>query len=125
MIIGSGVDIVEVARIKKAIKKWGNGFIGKIFTKNELAYSNKKRFAYQHLAARFATKEAVLKAFGGRWLRSLSWKDVEVINDSAGKPNIRLHGGAKRLKQKKKVRRIIVSISHTRNYAAATAILER
>ncbi len=82
MIVGSGVDIVEVERIKKAVKKWNKNFIYKIFTKNELDYSHKKRYTYQHLAARFATKEAVLKAFGGGWLRSLPWKDVEVINDS-------------------------------------------
>ncbi len=125
MIIGSGVDIVEVARIKKAVKKWGEGFIEKVFTKNELAYSHNKRYAYQHLAARFATKEAVLKAFGGGWLRTLPWKDVEVINDGSGKPNIKLHGEAKVLKKKKKISHIVISISHTKNYAVASAILEK
>ena len=119
MIVGSGVDIVEVARIKKAVKKWGNGFISKVFTENELTYSHKKRFAYQHLAARFATKEAVLKAFGG------GWKVVEIINDEKGKPNVRLHGEARSLKRKRKITRIVISISHTKNYAVASAILER
>ena len=110
MIIGSGVDIVEVVRIKKALKKWGDGFINKVFTRKELAYSHGKRFAYQHLAARFATKEAVLKAFGGGWLRSLPWKEVEIINDGSGKPNVRLHGQARALKRKRKISRIIISI---------------
>ena len=124
MIIGSGVDIVEVERIRKALKRWGKSFVNKVFTENELAYSHKKRFAYQHLAARFATKEAVLKAFGGGWLRSLPWKDLEIINDASGKPDIILHGEAKELKKKKKIKRIVVSISHTKNYAVASAILE-
>lgn len=125
MIVGSGVDIVEVVRIKKAVKKWGEDFINKVFTKNELDYSHKKRFAYQRLAARFATKEAVLKAFGGGWLRSLPWKEIEIINDGAGKPNIILHGQAQALKRKRKIKRIVISISHTKNYAVASAILER
>lgn len=125
MIIGSGVDIVEVARIKKALRKWDKHFVDRIFTKNELIYSNNKRFSYQHLAARFATKEAVLKAFGGGWLRTLPWKEVEIINNESGKPGVRLHGEAKQLKQKRGINRIVISISHTKNYAVASAILEK
>lgn len=125
MIVGSGVDIVEVERIKRAVRKWGSNFIDKIFTKNELAYSHEKKYTYQHLAARFATKEAVLKAFGGGWLRTLPWKEIEIINDQKGKPNIKLHGEARQLKNRKKIHKIVISISHTRNYAVASAILER
>jgi len=124
MIVGSGVDIVEVERIRKALRKWGDDFINKIFTENELNYSHNKKYAYQHLAARFATKEAVLKAFGGGWLRNLPWKEVEVINHESGRPDIKLHGEAVALKKKRKIKRITVSISHTRNYAVASAILE-
>ena len=125
MIMGSGVDIVEVVRIKKALRKWGKDFVNKVFTEKELAYSHKKRYAYQHLAARFATKEAVLKAFGGGWLRSLPWKDVEIVNDKKGKPSVILHGEAKHLKRKRKIKSIVISISHTKNYAVASAILEK
>ncbi len=123
MILGSGVDIVEVERIRKAIKKYGDDFLRKIFTDNEINYSNKRRFVYQHLAARFATKEAVLKAFGGGWLRNLPWKDVEIINDKNGKPEIRLSGEAKKVFSRKNLKKIVVSISHTKNYAVANAIL--
>jgi len=125
MIVGSGVDIVEVDRIKKAVKRWGESFIDKVFTKKELNYSHKKRFAYQHLAARFATKEAVLKAFGGGWIRSLPWKEVEITNDKTGKPSVTLHGEAKKLKEKREIKRMVISISHTKNYAVASAILEK
>lgn len=123
MVYGSGVDIIEVERVKRAVKRWGDTFLKKIFTDNEIDYSQKRRFAYQHLAARFAAKEAVLKAFGGGWSRSLPWKDVEIINDKNGKPNIRLHGEAKRIYDKKSIEKIAVSMSHTKNYAVASAIL--
>lgn len=125
MVYGSGVDIIEVERVRRAVKKWGDTFLKKIFTDNEIDYSQKRRFAYQHLAARFATKEAVLKAFGGGWSRSLPWKDVEIINDKNGKPNIKLHGEAKRIYDKKSIEKVVVSMSHTKNYAIASAILVR
>ncbi len=123
MIMGSGVDIVEVKRIKKAVEKWGDSFLKKVFTDRELDYANSKRFAYQHLAARFATKEAVLKAFGGGWSRTLPWKDVEVVNDRNGKPEIRVHGEAKKVYSKRKIKKILVSMSHTKEHAVANAIL--
>ena len=123
MVIGSGVDIIEVDRVKEAVKKYGDNFLKKVFTNNEIKYSHRKRFAYQHLAARFATKEAVLKAFGGGWMRTLPWKDVEIINDRNGKPEIKLYGEAKRLYEKKNIKRIVVSMSHTKIYAVANAIL--
>lgn len=125
MVLGSGVDIIEVDRVKKAINKWGDSFLNKIFTEKEVAYSKRRRFAYQHLAARFATKEAVLKAFGGGWSRNLPWKDVEIVNDRKGKPEIILYGAAKTTYDKKRIKRIVVSMSHTRRYAVANAILIR
>ena len=123
MVLGSGVDIIEVDRVKQAIKKWGDSFLKKVFTDKEVAYSKKRRFAYQHLAARFATKEAVLKAFGGGWLRNLPWKDVEIVNDKNGKPGINLYGEAKKVYNKKNIEKIVVSMSHTKEYAVANAIL--
>jgi holo-[acyl-carrier protein] synthase len=120
---GSGVDIVEVKRIKTAVKKWGDNFLKKVFTPNELNYAHSKRYVYQHLAARFATKEAVLKAFGGGWIRTLPWKDVEVINDKNGKPEVRLYREAKSIYKKKKIDKIVVSMSHTKDHAVANAIL--
>ena len=125
MVQGSGVDIIEVKRIRHAVDKWGKSFLKKVFTENEIAYSKKKRFVYQHLAARFATKEAVLKAFGGGWSRTLPWKDVEIINNKNGKPDVRLYGEAKEIYNKRNLKEIIVSMSHTKNHAIASAILVR
>ncbi len=123
MVLGSGVDIIEVDRVKKAINKWGDSFLNKVFTKKEVVYSKRRRFAYQHLAARFATKEAVLKAFGGGWSRNLPWKDVEIVNDRKGKPEIILYGAARTTYDKKRIKKIVVSMSHTKRYAVANAIL--
>lgn len=123
MVLGSGVDIIEVNRVREAIEKWGESFLRKVFTDKEIKYSKKRRFAYQHLAARFATKEAVLKAFGGGWTRTLPLKDVEIINDKNGKPEIKLYGEAKNIYRKRKMGKIEVSLSHTKEYAVANAIL--
>ena len=123
MIFGTGVDIVEIFRMKDAIDKWGNGFLGKIFTKREIEYSNSKRFACQHFAARFAAKEAVVKAFGEPKKFPIKWTEIEVLNDDEGKPMIKFHNDALKLKNKKKVDRVIVSMSHSQNYAVANVIL--
>jgi len=123
MVIGSGIDIIEVERVKESVEKWGDSFLEKVFTKTEIAYAHKHRYAYQHLAARFAAKEAVLKAFGGGWERTLPWKDVEVVNDKNGKPEVRLYGEAKKIYDKKEIGQIVLSLSHTKVYAVANAIL--
>ena len=123
MNISSGVDLVEVSRIKEAVKRWNSKFLGKIFTAKEIDYSKDKRFYYQHLAARFATKEAVLKAFGQGWNGFIKWKNIEVLNQENGKPEIRLYGYLKDLKAKQKVRDISISISHTKDLAIANCVL--
>lgn len=123
MIFGTGVDIVEVFRMKGAIKKWGSDFLTKIFTKREIKYSNSRRFSHQHFAARFAAKEAVVKAFGGQRRFPVKWHDVEILNDREGKPMIEFHGDALRLKRKKEIVEAIVSMSHSKNYAIANVIL--
>ena len=123
MSINSGIDMVEVKRLKKAIDKWKDRFIKRVFTDREVNYSENRRFYYQHLAARFATKEAVFKAFGGKGSKFINWRDVEVLNQKNGKPEIKLYGYLKDLKIKKKIRDISVSISHTKNYAIANCVL--
>ncbi|MCX5715437.1 MAG: holo-ACP synthase [Candidatus Omnitrophica bacterium] len=123
MIIGTGVDIVEIARIKKAAKNWKARFLTRIFTDRELAYSRQKKFSHQHLAARFAAKEAVLKAFGDASINSMEWKEIEITNNKDGKPLVRLSGKALQTKKRRKVKDIIISLSHTKNYAVASAIL--
>ena len=123
MIEGFGVDIVEVKRIKSAAKKFGARFLDRIFTKRELAYCRRKGAPEQHLAARFAAKEAVYKAFGGDGKNPIAWTDVEIINDKHGKPLVVLKGIAKRLMTRRKVKKAVVSLSHTKNYAVGNCIL--
>lgn len=115
-ILGIGTDIVETKRIQEVMER-DSGFAARVFTPVELEYSLAKRTKYLHLAARFAAKEAVAKALG----RSFSWQDVEVVNTVNGKPIINLYGQAKKTANGAQV---MVSISHTRNYASAVAIVE-
>jgi holo-[acyl-carrier protein] synthase len=125
MIVGTGIDIVEVFRMGDAIKKWGDNFLTKVFTDKEIKYSSSKRFAPQHFAARFAAKEAVVKAFGVARRFPLNWTDIEVFNDKEGKPVISFNNDALKLKKQKKVDDVVVSISHSKNYAVASVILLR
>ncbi len=122
MIISCGTDIIETKRVKDAVKKWKISFLKRIFTSKEIAYSQKKRFQFEHLAARFAAKEAVLKAFGDGFT-SANFKDIEIINDTNGRPNVILTGAMEKLRVKSKINNILVSMSHTRNYAQAIAIV--
>lgn len=123
MIYGTGVDIVEVYRMKDAIGKWGESFLSKIFTEKEIEYSGSRKCSSQHYAARFAAKEAVVKAFGDGAKSPFKWTDIEVLNNKEGKPGIRFYNDALKLKNKKKVGNALISISHSRNYAVANVIL--
>ncbi|MBI4846086.1 MAG: holo-ACP synthase [Candidatus Omnitrophica bacterium] len=121
--VGCGTDIIETKRMKEAVKKWGASFLKRIFTQKEIEYSMKRRFYFEHLAARFAAKEAVLKAFGDGF-SSANLKDIEIVNDKNGRPGVILKADMDKLKKKKKICSISVSMSHTKNYAQAIAILE-
>ena len=125
MIIGTGIDIVNIKRMKKALGKWGASFKKKVFTAREMEYCAKKSKSAQHFAARFAVKEAVLKALGSGMAAKMKWIDVEVVNESNGKPNVRLSGEIKKIAQKKRVKNVFVSIAHTEDYAVAQAIAEK
>jgi len=114
MIIGTGVDITEVMRLRKAVEKWGEEFLNRVFTSEELENAKTRGSLYQHLAGRFAAKEAVFKAFGDP---RLSWKDVEILNDKEGKPRCVI------LSSRGKKIDVHVSISHVKNYAVANAII--
>lgn len=115
MIIGTGIDIIEIDRIQKAIDRWGESFLKHVFNDEEIKYAQKRKFPTQHYAARFAAKEAIYKAFGD--YKTLGWKDMTILNDENGKPYCRLRD--KNIKNK-----IFLSISHTKNYAVANAVLE-
>jgi holo-[acyl-carrier protein] synthase len=114
MIIGTGVDITEVRRLQQATQKWGNEFLERIFTKKELQNARRRVSFYQHLAGRFAAKEAVFKALGDK---DLGWQDVEIVNDNEGKPHCTILG------QRGRDVLVHISISHVKNYAVANAII--
>lgn len=123
MIAGTGIDIVEVERIKTAVEKWGDNFLNRVFTDTEINYARGRRFSFEHLAARFATKEAVLKAFGdNRWV---DWKNIEIFNTESGKPGVRLYGYLEKIKKERNISEVVVSMSHTRDYAVANVILTK
>ncbi|NQS99840.1 MAG: holo-ACP synthase [Candidatus Omnitrophica bacterium] len=124
MVIGSGIDIVEVGRVQAIMDKWQDSFFKKIFTDNELAYAHSKKYAAEHLAARIAIKEALVKAFSNDGKKHLGkWKDVEVSNDKSGRPYLNLYGNFKRVKKKRNIDQIIISASHTHRYAVASVII--
>jgi holo-[acyl-carrier protein] synthase len=120
MLEGLGVDIVEVGRIEKALKKWGDRFLQRVFTQREREYCSRKAHPQQSLAARFAAKEAVLKAIGTGLSGGVSWTDVEVVNAENGKPEIRL---GQTLLKKIGNKKVLISISHTKEWAIAQAAL--
>ncbi|MBU0759712.1 MAG: holo-ACP synthase [Candidatus Omnitrophica bacterium] len=124
MIIGTGVDIIEVWRIKNALDKWGGRFLERVFTQKELDYASTKKFSHETLAARFACKESVLKAFGDTRIGA-RLKNIEILNDAKGKPEVILHGEVREFAEKNQLDNIIVSMSHTNNYAISNAILWR
>ena len=122
MIEGIGVDVVEIQRFQLSIDSFGERLLNKIFTSREISYSKSKQYQTQHLAARFAVKEAVAKALAKGWSGGFRWKDVEVENDDAGKPSVVLYGHVKKILQDRKV---FVSISHSDNVVVAMAIIEK
>lgn len=121
MISGIGIDVVEIDRMKKIINEYGNTFLEKIFTKNELSYAQSKKEYVQHLAARFAAKEAVAKAISTGWSGGFRWKDVEVNNDESGKPTITLSG---KIEETFKHHNVFISLSHSENVVVAFAVVE-
>ena len=123
-IIGTGIDLVENARIADMIQRWGTHFLERVFSTEELAYSRSKARPDQHLAGRFAVKEAVSKAFKTGIGPHFGWLDIEVLRDAeSGAPSVRLHGKAAAYAKKSGVSNIMISLSHTRHYAVASAIL--
>jgi holo-[acyl-carrier protein] synthase len=123
VIIGTGIDIIEVERVKHAISRH-EGFKNKIFTGDEIKYCETKRNKYQNYAARYAAKEAFLKAMGIGWRYGAGFNEIEVVHDELGKPELVLHGKAKELADAKGDVRITVSLAHLRQIAVAIVILE-
>jgi len=123
-ILGIGLDLVEVARVRASVKRSGERFAKRVFTPDEIAYCAGRARKFEHLAARFAAKEAALKALGTGITGWASLQEVEVVPDAAGRPGIRLRGGVLRRARSLGVKATHLSISHTEGIAAAVVVLE-
>jgi holo-[acyl-carrier protein] synthase len=123
MIHGVGIDIIEVDRVTEKISK-ENGFRELVFSAGEIAYCESKTHKFEHYAARFAAKEAFLKAIGTGWFGNVAFNEIEVINDELGKPAIQLLGNTKTFLENKNINRISVSMSHLKTVASAVVIIE-
>ena len=124
MILGTGVDLAEVPRIKASIERFGEKFIRRIYTPAEIAYVERKANKFERYAARFAAKEAGMKAIGTGWRHGVTWQDFEVANLPSGKPTLLLHGVAADFAGKLGVKNISLSITHTAELGMAHVILE-
>lgn len=124
MILGTGVDLAEVGRIREAIERYGDRFMRRIYTESEIAYVERKANRFERYAGRFAAKEAGMKAIGTGWKRGVRWQDFEVSNLPSGRPTLRLHGEAARIAGKLGVKTISLSITHTAELGMAQVILE-
>lgn len=125
MIFGTGLDIIEINRIKKSLDRYSHRFENKVFTDTEIKYCNSQADPGKHFAARFAVKEAVSKSLGTGITSDVGFKDIEVINQTTGKPIVKMSGRGKVLFDKLNLKTIHISISHDRFYAIAHAIAEQ
>lgn len=124
MILGIGTDLAEVARIHRSIERYGARFLDRVYTEAERAYSKSKSNAAERFAARFAAKEAGMKAIGTGWRDGIRWQDFEVVNERSGRPALVLRGVARQVADKLGVERISISLTHTAEMAFAIVILE-
>ena len=124
MILGSGVDLCEVPRIEAAVARYGRRFLERIFTAKEIAYADLKANRFERYAARFAAKEAGMKALGVGWTGGVTWHDFEVVNLPSGRPTLNFHGRAAEVAAKLGVRHVALSLTHTREQALAMVVLE-
>jgi holo-[acyl-carrier protein] synthase len=124
MILGLGTDLVAVDRIRQSIARYGDRFLNRIFTDRERAYAARKANSAERFAARFAAKEAGMKAIGTGWNCGVTWKDFEVANQASGRPTLRLTGVAQQIASRLGVRSISISLTHTTEIAFAVVVLE-
>lgn len=124
MILGIGTDLAEVERIGQSIARYGDRFLNRIFTERERAYAGRKANSTERFAARFAAKEAGMKAIGTGWNRGVTWKDFEVANEPSGRPTLHLTGIAQKIASGLGVQRVSISLTHTAQMAFAVVVLE-
>ena len=124
MILGTGVDIAEVPRIRGSIERFGDRFLRRIFTDGEIRYCERKATRFESYAARFAAKEAGMKALGTGWSRGVRWRDIEVVRPKGQRPTIQFHGEAAAIAARLGTKNVALSITHTSEEALAHVILE-
>lgn len=124
MIKGIGTDIIEVSRIERERARLGAGFLERIFTPQEIEYCEGQRRRFESYAARFAAKEAFLKALGTGGRDGISWLEIEVVRDERGRPDLVLRGRARQIARERGIEAVLVSLSHSQELATAVAILE-
>jgi len=124
MIIGMGIDVEEVERVKGAMERQGERFLKRIFTPKERAYCEQFKNKYERYAGRFAVKEAAMKALGTGWSRGVRWVDIEVLRLRGGRPTLELNGEAREIADRLGVKNIAISITHTSKQAMAQVIFE-
>jgi len=121
-IIAHGIDLVDCPRIEAMIERHGERFVQRIFTAAEQAYAESNKNKIEKLAGRFAAKEAILKLMGTGWRGKIAWTDIEIINNSSGQPEVTLGGEVEKIADKLGIKHISVSITHTANFAIASAV---
>jgi holo-[acyl-carrier protein] synthase len=125
MIVGSGIDLVEISRIQQSVQRFGQRFLDRVYTTSEQAYCLRKRNSAESLAARFAAKEAGAKALGTGISRGVSWLEIEVVREPSGRPTIRFHGRAAEIAKALDVAHVALSITHTSTLSMASVVVEK
>jgi holo-[acyl-carrier protein] synthase len=123
-VLGIGVDLVECGRIERSLERFGEKFLHRVFTEGEIAYSMSMKFPARHLAARFAAKEAVSKAFGTGIGKAMGWKDIDVHKKPSGEPFLVFSGPARALVTQRGVTSALITLSHTEHHAVAWIVLD-
>ena len=124
MIVGSGIDLVEIARIQHSVDRYGQRFLDRVYTESEQAYCLRKKNSAESLAARFAAKEAAAKALGTGISHGVSWREIEVVRAPSGEPSLLFHGRAAQVAALRGVRHTALSLTHSAGLAAASVVLE-
>jgi holo-[acyl-carrier protein] synthase len=123
-VLGIGIDLVECARIEHSLERFGERFLHRVFTDGEIAYCHSMKFPARHLAARFAAKEAVSKAFGTGIGKAMGWRDIDVQKRESGEPFLVLTGGSHELAKERGVGSALITLSHTDHHAMACVVLQ-
>ena len=121
-IVAHGIDLVDFPRIEEMAKRHGERFLNRVFTATERAYAEANKNGLEKLAGRFAAKEAILKLMGTGWRGKIAWTDIEIVNNPAGQPKVSLSGEVEKIAEKLGIKHISVSITHTANFAIASAV---